>query len=340
MEILILLVGISVLLATVADLAFTTFSSNGAGLLTNIITKSTWSLALRLARRDGSKKFLEYIGIVAIGQIVISWLLLIWLGSSLIFCSVENSVVHSITSEAANTHEKFYFAGFTLSTLGVGDYVPGTNFWRYFTVILSLSGFMLITTAISYMLPVLSADVFKKKLSTYVNMLGNNPQEILLNHWDGKSFASLEEEFASLKEVIIMHSQQLLAYPILYCFHNSERPKSSTINIAIMDEVLTILEIYIPEAQRPRKHAMLGLRKAIDNYIEIQSNNFIDLSEDSSDMQCPDLTALEMAGIPLADDKNVNDERYRKLMVRRGQINYLLENEGRSFTDIYVLYTK
>jgi hypothetical protein len=61
--------------------------------------------------------------------------------------------------------------------MGNGDYKSPSNFWRLFTFILSFSGFMLITTAVTYMLPVLSADVAKRKLSKKIFLMGLNPQE-------------------------------------------------------------------------------------------------------------------------------------------------------------------
>ncbi|MDO1449855.1 hypothetical protein Q0590_26485 [Rhodocytophaga aerolata] len=67
-----LITGIILLIGTVCDLSYTTFSSNGAGYLTDTLTKGIWRTSLLICGKDGSKKFLEYVGIFTIGAIIIS----------------------------------------------------------------------------------------------------------------------------------------------------------------------------------------------------------------------------------------------------------------------------
>lgn len=336
MNYLTLTAGIVIVTLIVTDLAYTTFSSKGAGLFTNMITKATWNTALKIAGNDGSKKFLEHVGIVTIGFIIVFWFLLIWFGSSLIFCSSETSIIHFETGKAADTAEKFYYSGYTLSTLGVGDYVASEDIWRILTVVLSLSGFMLITTAISYMLPVLSADVAQKRISSYINTMGGNPQDILINHWRGDDFNSLENPFLELTEQILTHNQLLLAYPILYCFHDSATYKSTAVSIGKIDETLTILLINIPEENRPQERVVSSLREAITYYLITQKNHFVNIEEDNlQEAILPDLDDLQACGIPLVQDEEQINERYKKLLKRRGYLSYILRNEGRKFEDIY-----
>lgn len=328
--------GVIIVTVIVADLAYTTFSSNGAGFFTNLITKATWNTALKIAGNDGSKKFLDQIGVFTIGLVIVFWFLFIWLGSSLVFCSSDTSVVHFETGRAATVAEKFYYSGYTLSTLGVGDYVASRDIWRIFTVVLSLSGFMLITTAISYMLPVMSADVEKKNISSYINTMGSNPQEILINHWRDGRFQSLEEHFLRLTDHIITHNQQLLAYPILYCFHNSTINKSADVSIGKIDETLTILKTSIPEEYRPQERIMSSLREAITYYLITQKNHFVNIEEENlQEAILPDLDSLEAYGIPILKDEELIKNKYEKLLKRRGYISYILRNSGRRFEDIY-----
>lgn len=336
MNYLILAAGVILVTIIVTDLAYTTFSSNGAGYFTNLITKATWNISLKIAGNDGSKKFLEQVGIVTIGLIIVFWFLLIWLGSTLIFCAYDASIVHAETGKAADTAEKFYYSGYTLSTLGVGDYVANKDIWRILTVVLSLSGFMLITTAISYMLPVLSADVEKKNISSYINTMGSSPQNILINHWKGDRFQALEEHFLRLTGRIIKHNQQLLAYPVLYCFHSSEVHKSSSVNIGKIDEVLTILLVSIPEEYQPQERIISSLREAITYYLITQKNHFVNIVEDNlQEAILPDLDDLKANGIPVIKDEGLIKEKYSKLLKRRGYLGYILRNGGYEFKDIY-----
>ncbi|WP_018479987.1 potassium channel family protein [Pontibacter roseus] len=336
MEHLWLLAGLLIILVTVADLAFTTLSSSGAGYFTNLITNTIWRVGLGMAGNDGSKKFLEKAGIVTIGCVIAFWFLSIWLGSALIFCFSESSVVYGQTGRLTTAAEKFYYSGFTLSTLGVGDYVANGDGWRIFTVVLSLTGFMLITTAITYMLPVLSADVEKKRISTFVNSMGSSPQEILINHWQNGEFKGLESHALQLADHLIMHSQQLLAYPVLYSFHNSDLEKSVAVSIGKLDEALTILLVHIPEAHRPKGRAIITLRRAITHYLVTQKNYFLNMQEEElNEIQMPDLQELEAQGIPLLEIGEEVKQQQRKLLKRKSYMKLILRNEGRKLEDIY-----
>lgn len=327
--------GVLILIAAVSDLAYTTFSPFGAGKIANFITKGCWNLSLKLCGNDGSKQILQVVGIFTIGLVIIVWFLLIWLGGSLIFCSDEYSIVHSQTGQPASITEKFYYTGFTLSTLGVGDFVANKDGWRILTVVLALGGFMLITTAISYMLPVLSADVDRKIIGQYITNLGSTPQDILKKHWIDGNFKSLEPHLTVLVKMIILHNQQLLAYPILYCFHESDPVKSTAINLAKMDEALSILLVQVPQEDRPNPRLVHPLRKAITDYLITQKEHFINFQANEVDYSFPELEGLRKVGIPLFPREDEVQDNYGKIENRRRLIRSILRNEGWRFNDIY-----
>ena len=49
------------------------------------------------------------------------WLILTWLGWSLVFAASANAVVDATTAAPATIGQRVYFAGYTLLTLGNGD---------------------------------------------------------------------------------------------------------------------------------------------------------------------------------------------------------------------------
>jgi hypothetical protein len=51
---------------------------------------------------------------------------------------------------------KIFYTGYTLSTLGLGDMEPEGNFWDILAI-LSFTGLILISIAITYLIPVVSA---------------------------------------------------------------------------------------------------------------------------------------------------------------------------------------
>ncbi|MDO1449854.1 hypothetical protein Q0590_26480 [Rhodocytophaga aerolata] len=217
--------------------------------------------------------------------------------------------------------------------MGNGDYKTTSNAWRMFTVFLLFTGFMFITTAVTYMLPILSADVFKKKVSKKIYLLGRDPQEILLNHWQKGSFKRLESNFSDLSDMILTHRQQLLAYPILYSFHNSHPQNSSSLSIAAPDEALTILLVHVPEENRPSNQVIGHLRKVIASFLNVLDKNFI--KKTKTEISLPQIERLQEAGIPLIKEDHQIRESYKKISRRRHLIGIMLNNEGWNFSDIY-----
>lgn len=333
MNYLLLTIGILILIVTVCDLVYTTFSPNGAAFFTNTITKGFYNLSLRISLKTNSMKAFENVGIIIIVLILAFWYLFVWIGCSLIICSDPNSVINGSTKLPADVYEKVYYTGFTLSTLGVGDFTANTDAWRIFTVFLSLSGFALITTSISYMLPVLSANVAKRKLSTYIATLGTTPQDILQKQWQHGNFGALEPYFSVLTEMIIEHSQQMLAYPVVYCFYTSNPKKATALSIAKLDEVLTILLLNVPRENRPSYQSIYPLRDAITDYIQIQKHYFIKLKQ--AEPHLPDVDDLQKAGIPLLNDNSRIHQHYEELSDRRKLMGAILQNQGRDFSNIY-----
>jgi hypothetical protein len=216
--------------------------------------------------------------------------------------------------------------------MGNGDYKSPSNFWRLFTVILSFSGFLLITTAVTYMLPALSADVAKRKMSKKIFLLGMNPQEILLNNYSNGHFKYPETYFSDWTDKIIAFSQEMLAYPVVYSFHNSHIEKSSAVSIAVLDEALTILLLHVPEENRLSNMAIAPLRKAIAIFLTTINNNF---THDSiTELNLPAIGKLQAANIPLLNCCGDRTKLYEKLSSRRKLLAVMLRNEGWKFSDI------
>lgn len=220
-----------------------------------------------------------------------------------------------------------------MTTLGVGDFVAATTSWRYFSVFLSLTGFVLITTGISYMVPALSAVVKKRKVGSYISLLGTTPQDIIKNFWQGARFEGFESHFNALTEMIIEHNQQMLAYPVIYCFYTTSSKKAAVLNIVKLDEALSIILKLVPEDKKPSVHSIRPLRNAITDFISIQKSYFIEL--ESEELLLPNVIELSEAGIPLRHNQNSLAEVYQELSNRRKSMRSLLKDQGRDFDNVF-----
>lgn len=333
MNYFLLVPGILTLVIVVYDLIYTTLAPNGAGIISGRVSKEVWNLFLWLSGKDGYKKILDYAGMSIAFVLLLSWVLFIWLGNSLILCSDINSVINNASGNDADVMEKIYYAGYTISSLGNGEFIPSNGFWQIYGAFISLFGLIFVTIAITYLVPVLSAEIDKRQLSIYIATLGCSPQEILINGWNGNNFKRLERHFEALSKMIMKHGQGHLAYPILHYFHNTDKKASAIIQLTNLDEALTILLLYIPEANRPGKEDVYPLRKAITSYLVTLRSVFINPSDNLP--RPPGLDKLKKMGIPLILPET-KEEELNNLKERRKLLLGLLESDGWNWSDRYV----
>ena len=74
-------------------------------------------------------------------------------------------------------------------------------------------------------------------------------------------------------------AQNHLAYPVLHNFHSHLRREALAINLTTLDEVLTILMLYIPDSVQPLKQEFYPLRFAIIDYLVTLHSAFISPSD-------------------------------------------------------------
>jgi hypothetical protein len=324
-------IGIIILLITAADLINTSLSVRGAGFITKRLSKSIWSLLLSINKRMGRRKVLEIGGAVILVSILINWLLLIWLSASLLFISQPDSLMNVETNSPTTVVNKIFYTGYTLSTLGLGDMEPEGNFWDILTAILSFTGLILISIAITYLIPVVSAEIAKRKISVTINTIGGSVEEMLLNYWDGKDFKELERPFFPLIDSIISHAQNHKAYSVLHFFHSSDRREAFVLNITNLDELLTVLLLNISEEQRPSHNILIRLRKAISSYLITLPATYITPGKKTPPTLV--LTTLKDKGIKIISGEKV-DLDYEKLRTRRRLLLSLIEDDGWEWADL------
>jgi hypothetical protein len=324
-------IGVILLLVTAADLINTSLSGRGAGFISKRLSISIWSLLLAISKKTGRKNILDLGGAIILVSILINWLLLIWFSASLLFISCPDSLMNVETNSPTTVMNKIFYTGYTLSTLGLGDMEPAGNFWDVLTAILSFTGLILISIAVTYLIPVVSAEIMKRKISVHINTLGGSVEEILLNYWNGKDFKELEQPFLSLIDSIILHAQNHKAYSVLHFFHSSDRKEAFVLNLTNLDEALTVLLHSIPAEQRPSFNVLTRLRKAISSYLITLPATFIIPGKETPPITI--LTALENKGIKIISGEAV-DLEYAKLKTRRRLLLSLIKDDGWNWADL------
>lgn len=135
--------GVALLLLVALDVFWTAVSTRGAGPLIAKVGTGIWRGAQRLHRRWGAEWLVELLGpLLAVGVVAL-WMLLLWLGWSLVFSSQLSSI--SAEDAPVDTAGRFYFVGYSLLTLGIGDYVPRPGWWQILTILASANGLTVAT---------------------------------------------------------------------------------------------------------------------------------------------------------------------------------------------------
>jgi hypothetical protein len=113
--------GTAVLLLVLADALRTTLSiAEWPGPLTRLLNRTVWHGSRAITSRTDSP-LLRSAGALLSALLVVVWLVLLWLGWTLVYAAVPESVVNAETGEAASFLAKAHFAASTLATAGHGD---------------------------------------------------------------------------------------------------------------------------------------------------------------------------------------------------------------------------
>jgi hypothetical protein len=131
-----------------------------------------------------------------------------------------------------------------VTTLGNGELRPGGPLWQAFTVTAAFSGLVLITLAITFVMPVLGAVAHKRQVAggRWITGLGATPAEILANGWDGRGFSALTTHLANLVPELMALAQEHQVYPVLHYFHAPDRSTALAPAIAVLDDALVLLD--------------------------------------------------------------------------------------------------
>lgn len=319
------ILGIATLIFVAVDVIWTTLFLAGGGPLTSRLVNSLWRVLLHRHHRVAGYQLPAASGLLIVLFTTIVWVALIWLSWTLVFSMSEGAVVETTSGRPADLWGRAYFAGFTLITLGIGDYRPVGPVWQMATVVAAANGFFLVTLAIAYLLPLISAVVQKRQIAEYIASLGHTPEDILLRGWNGSGFGSLGDHLVALAPRLMELGQSHLAYPVLHCFHSGERETAVAPSIAALDEALTVLRCGVDPGVRLDRPTIDPLRSSITKFITTLGA----LSpQDASDAPpAPSLDRLCTHGIPIVDDEAFLEE-VRNLADRRRLLLAMVYSEG------------
>lgn len=315
------LLGFSLTVFTIIDLMWTTlWVDGGAGWLTNKLTTAVWKIIKALDNRY----IYNITGPLIMILTLFHWVLLLWIGVTIFFAGNPEALINTSTNEVISEWELFYYSGFTLFTLGIGDYTAQTLFFKIATALVSGLGMLLLTFGASYIISVISAVVEKRSFAGSVMGLGENSIELLKNAWNGKDFYQLDLILTDLNSKITQLTQQTQAFPLLQYYHNEDQEKASAVAIGVLDEVLTLLQYGLKDQSIINLTLVKATQSSIATYLNTVIARYGKQVKKVTDIPPPlDLTALKELNIPLVSQKKYS-ENIKKIEKRRNQISTII----------------
>jgi hypothetical protein len=318
--------GIALIVFVVCDVLWTTLRLTGGGPMTAWVTNGLWRLSLRVTR---SHKRLSFAGFSIVLFTVFLWIGLVWIGWTLVMGMSPQAVV-AASGRPVDFWTRAYYAGSTLITMSNNEYRPGSRVWQMVTTVAAANGFILVSLVITYLLPIVAAELERRRLAVYITALGRTPQEILLRAWNGSDFGRLPDHLVALTQLLTEVGQGHLAYPVLHVLHSSTRETALAPSVAVLDEAITLFAGVSPR-QRPDKVTLYPLRQAVAEFLSTLAEAHLEAERKPPPI--PPLDKLREAGI-----STVTDAEFRmaldSLVDRRRLLLGLVEQEGWCWEDV------
>jgi hypothetical protein len=293
--------GALILLANALDIVWTALGTHGGGPICGPTLSLFWKLAVRLHQRNKHHRLLSFVGSALLLVLLGLWTGLMWLGWFTVFSANPHALVSSQTHQPASVAARIYFTGYSIATLGNGDFMPSSKPWQILTAFMTLSGLGTVSLEITFLLNVLAAVVAQRSLAAYIADLGGKPLRILERAWTGEHFDSLSDHLIETTAMVQMYAEQHLAYPVLHFFHSESERTSPPLQLAALEELVFLLCHGVAEEARLPPMVVLPLQDAMQALAEMLTNEFIKASTEAPPVI--HLQKLRDLGIPTVDEK-------------------------------------
>jgi len=319
--------GVVLLAIAVLDLLWTTlWIEGGAGPLTSRLMATMWQVVRRVGRDRPRVRTLAGPAVLLAG--LLAWIILLWGGWTLVFAGGEPALTDTLDRGPISWTDRFYFAGYTMFTLGNGDFVPKQGVWQVVTTLTAASGMLFVTLSVTYILSVLDAVTQKRSFASDVSGLGSNGAEIVWTSWNGDEFEGLDVSLDTISTELNALTSNHKAYPVLHYFYSHQPSQAPAHQIPALDEALTLLRFGVPERDRPPELLLQAAHVSVENYLETLHSAFITPADRTPPP--PDFDSLRNAGIPTVSDEEF-EESVAELETRRRTLLGLVESDARDW---------
>ncbi|MBK6264054.1 hypothetical protein JKA74_03310 [Marivirga sp. S37H4] len=321
-DIFYLIVGTLILLLVMYDFFFTTLSGSGSAFITRFLSLISYRI-LQVGVKLIGRRVFALSGMIVNLIVLSGWVVLVWIGLFMLFSYTPEAIVND-NGKIANATERIYFTGYTLSTLGLGNFKPVSPFYEILTSCFSFFGFVFFTTSMTYLVSVSSAVIHKRSLALSIRNLGNSPEEIVNNLLE-KDTSFCYQKFSVLQEMIDRHTVNHQAYPVLHYYGNADISSSFNLHLASLDEAISKL---LSSLQAQKFHnELMPLRSSLTHFLKHMQQNYPQTIKQFN---------ISQDNLPEIGEMSVEfPENHIKLYERRKILGGLLRNENFVWEDVY-----
>lgn len=337
------IVGTIVFLVAFYDIVWTTLSAAKSGPLTLLVTKG-----FRMFMRcfHGRHRILQGLGVLTFLSTILMWYLLIWSAWALIFLTVHGGIIRTFDGQPASVIDIIYFSGYTIFTLGMGDFIPVSAAYRMMVAMSCATGFFLVSITATYLLSATAAIANQREFAGDVSTLGTSSCQIIMNAWNYErgDLHDLEHFLNKHAVYIVRSAQHILLYPIICNFHSVEILYSANVQIAILDELLSIVE-YSMQKGVLNHLTVLHLRNAITQYMNVLERLHF-LHPAKTEPPIPDLNPLLEKGIHVISMSVIQESNLEhtphitwssiEVSKRRKLLKQLVKIHGRQWSEVCI----
>lgn len=327
MNLLPLVAGLLVLATVSVDLLWTILWVQGsAGPLTSRLMNTEWKIIRKMF--GDRRRLLSLSGPIILVTSLSVWTALLWVGWTLLFAGGESTLVDTRNMDPISWIERFYYVGYTIFTMGNGDFTPQGGVWQIATALAAGSGMLFITLSVTYILSVLDAVTQKRSFASDVSGLGQQSNAILEKSWNGEEFQGLELPLNTLTSELNALTSNHKAYPILHYFYSPQAKHAPAVSIVVLDEFLTLLRFGTSGQHRPDDVIVDSTRSSVQNYLETLQSAFIDPADRAPPSL--ELHSLREAGVTTVSDEEFADSLAAQEK-RRRQLLGLIKSDCREW---------
>ena len=192
------------------------------------------------------------------------------------------------------------------------------------SVLVGLSGMMMITLSVTYILQVISAVGNKRSFASQVTSVGRTGEEFILRFWDGENFEKIELQLNAYSQQLATLTQQHMAFPILHYYHTTKTQNSQGTAIAILYDALLLLKIGVEAGKRPTEAYLYGTHETIKSFLESIKSALIEKAQEVP--PDPSLISLNRKGVPTVSEQEFLLELEKESDQRRLALGLLKKN--------------